>query len=83
LKLTVRITLKKNKNKKTKKGRTYLSEMGLIFLRFSEQQVRKDMDFVLKAIEAYISKYEKLILSGGNRIINAGTFDMTSLPLWE
>ena len=28
--------------------------MGLNFLRFSEQQIRKDMDVVLKAIENYI-----------------------------
>ena len=58
---------------KDKKRENILSEMGLNFLRFSEQQVRKDMDLILKAIEAYISKYEKLILSGGNRIINGGT----------
>ena len=58
---------------KDKKRESILSEMGLNFLRFSEQQVRKDMDLVLKGIEDYISKYEKLILSGGNRIINAGT----------
>ena len=31
-----------------------LEEMGLNFLRFSEQQVRKDMDMVLKTIEDYI-----------------------------
>jgi very-short-patch-repair endonuclease len=47
--------------------------MGLNFLRFSEQQVRKDMDLVLKAIEDYIFKFEKLILLGGNRIINTRT----------
>jgi len=32
--------------------------MNLHFLRFSEQEVRKDMDLVLKAIESYIAKYE-------------------------
>jgi len=42
----------------------------LIFLRFSEQQVRKDMDLVLKAIENYIFKSEKLISSGDSRIMN-------------
>ena len=31
-----------------------LEKMGLNFLRFSEQQIRKDMDVVLKAIENYI-----------------------------
>jgi very-short-patch-repair endonuclease len=31
-----------------------LQKMGLSFLRFSEQQIRKDMDMVLKAIENYI-----------------------------
>jgi very-short-patch-repair endonuclease len=35
-----------------------LEQMGLNFLRFSEQQVRKDMDVVLKAIENYIINYE-------------------------
>ena len=37
----------------------FLEEMGLNFLRFSEQQVRKDMDIVLKKIENYIIKYEQ------------------------
>ena len=36
-----------------------LEEMGLNFLRFSEQQVKKDMDVVLRAIENYIIKYEQ------------------------
>jgi len=31
-----------------------LQEMGLNFLRFSEQEIRKDIDVVLKAIENYI-----------------------------
>ena len=57
---------------KDKKREHILSEMGLNFLRFSEQQIRKDMDLVLKAIEDYISKYEKLIPSNRNRIFNAG-----------
>src|SRR6185503_9550212 len=55
---------------KDKKREDILTEMGLNFLRFSEQQVRKDMDLVLKAIENYIFKYEKLISSAGNRIVN-------------
>jgi very-short-patch-repair endonuclease len=33
--------------------------MGLNFLRFSEQEVRKDMDVVLKAIENYIIACEE------------------------
>jgi len=37
-----------------------LEDMGLNFLRFSEQQVRKDMDLVLKAIEQFISGHEQL-----------------------
>ena len=35
-----------------------LQKMGLNFLRFSEQQIRKDMDMVLKAIESYIVTFE-------------------------
>ena len=34
-------------------------EMGLHFLRFSEQQVRKDMDMVLKVIGNYIIEFEQ------------------------
>jgi very-short-patch-repair endonuclease len=36
-----------------------LEKIGLNFLRFSEQQVRKDMDCVLKEIEIYIIGYKK------------------------
>jgi very-short-patch-repair endonuclease len=36
-----------------------LEEMGLNFLRFSEQLVRKDLDFVLKEIENYIISYRQ------------------------
>ena len=36
-----------------------LEEMGLYFLRFSEQQVRKDMDIILKVIENYITEFER------------------------
>ena|SRR5690242_15921616 len=39
---------------KDEQRQTVLEKMGLNFLRFSEQQVRKDMDVVLKAIEKYI-----------------------------
>jgi very-short-patch-repair endonuclease len=35
-----------------------LQDMGLYFLRFSEQQVRKDMDIVLKEIGNYIVEFE-------------------------
>ncbi len=48
---------------KDKERQQILEEMGLKFLRFSEQQVRKDMDIVLKAIENYISEYKKSALS--------------------
>ena len=36
-----------------------LEEMGLYFLRFSEQQVRKDMDIVLKEIGNCIAEFER------------------------
>ena len=35
-----------------------LEAMDLNFLRFSEMNVRKDMDLVIKAIENYILDYE-------------------------
>jgi len=35
-----------------------LESMGLNFLRFSEQQVRKDMEWVIMQIENYIRDYE-------------------------
>jgi very-short-patch-repair endonuclease len=35
-----------------------LEQMGLHFLRFTEQQARKDMDFVLKAIREYNIGFE-------------------------
>ena len=34
-----------------------LQKMGLNFLRFAEQQIRKDIDVVLKAIENYIIEW--------------------------
>ena len=39
---------------KDKERQKLLEQMGLCFLRFSEQQVRKDMDFVLKTIGDFI-----------------------------
>lgn len=35
-----------------------LESMNLNFLRFTEMQVRKDMEWVLKTIEGYIIDYE-------------------------
>jgi very-short-patch-repair endonuclease len=42
-----------------KERQQVLEEMGLSFLRFSELQVRKDMDWVLREIENYIVAYGK------------------------
>ena len=39
-----------------------LEEMGLYFLRFSEQQVRKDMDIVLNEIGNYIAEFKESIV---------------------
>lgn len=44
---------------KNKERQQMLEKMGLNFLRFSEQEIRKDMDVVLKAIENYIIAYEE------------------------
>jgi very-short-patch-repair endonuclease len=41
------------------KRKQRLEDMGLSFLRFSEQQARKDMDWVLKEIEHFIADFEK------------------------
>jgi very-short-patch-repair endonuclease len=46
---------------KDKNRQTILEEMGLHFLRFSEQQVRKDIEMVLKAIDNYIDEFQKSI----------------------
>lgn len=46
-----------------------LEKMGVSFLRFSEQQIRKDMDIVLKVIEQYISEYEKLNQLPRNKLV--------------
>jgi len=37
---------------------TILEQMGLHFFRFHDEQVRKDIDLVLKTIETYISVQE-------------------------
>lgn len=37
-----------------KERQLILEKMGLNFLRFSEQEVRKDIDMVLRSIENYI-----------------------------
>ena len=44
---------------KDKERQKLLEKMSLHFLRFSEQQVRKDMDIVLKEIGNYIVEFEK------------------------
>ena len=44
---------------KDKERQQILESMNLNFLRFSEQQVRKDMEMVLKRIEIYILNYEE------------------------
>lgn len=38
---------------------TILEQMGLSFLRFSDEQIRKDMDLVLQAIENFILEFKK------------------------
>jgi very-short-patch-repair endonuclease len=48
----------KDQKIKDKKRQQLLEEMGLNFLRFSEQQVRKDMDMVTRTIENYIITYQ-------------------------
>ncbi|HEX4875633.1 MAG TPA: endonuclease domain-containing protein [Chitinophagaceae bacterium] len=44
---------------KDKAREKVLQEMGLQFLRFSEQQVRRDMPLVLHTIQQYILEFEK------------------------
>ena len=48
---------------KDKERQKILESMGLYFLRFSEQEIRKDMDRVLKAIEEYIALCEEKLHS--------------------
>mgnify|MGYP001469296695 CR=1 FL=1 len=42
-------------------------EMNICFLRFSEQEVRKDMDIVLKEIRNYIVQYEQSHVVSGEK----------------
>jgi len=44
---------------KDKQRQEVIEKMGLNFLRFSEQQIRKDMDVVLNAIERYIVAWKE------------------------
>jgi very-short-patch-repair endonuclease len=44
---------------KDKERQQILESMNLNFLRFSDQQVRKDMEMVIKAIQNYILNYEE------------------------
>jgi very-short-patch-repair endonuclease len=44
---------------KDKERQQILESIGLNFLRFSDQQVRKDMEIVLKTIENYVLEYEE------------------------
>jgi len=53
---------------KDNQRQSILEGMGLNFLRFSEQQVRKDMDIVLKAIENYISLQKLTSTPMGNKL---------------
>jgi very-short-patch-repair endonuclease len=36
-----------------------MNEFGIVVLRFSDEQVQKDMENVLRAIEHYITEFEK------------------------
>ncbi|MDQ3842412.1 MAG: endonuclease domain-containing protein [Bacteroidota bacterium] len=44
---------------KDRERQEILTGMGLHFLRFSEQEVRRNIDAVLRAIENYIVNYEE------------------------
>ena len=44
---------------KDSKRQKLLEEMGLNFLRFSEQEIRKDLEIVLKTIMNYIAEFEQ------------------------
>lgn len=44
---------------KDKERQQILESMNLNFLRFTEQQVRKDMEMVLEIIETYIYSFEE------------------------
>ncbi len=43
---------------KDKERQSVLEDMGLHFLRFEDERVRRDMDAVLQRIEAYVEAYE-------------------------
>jgi very-short-patch-repair endonuclease len=43
---------------KDKERQSVLEDMGLHFLRFEDEQVRQDMDVVLRKIEAYVLDFE-------------------------
>lgn len=43
---------------KDKERQRLLEEMGLHFLRFHDEEIKKDMDMVIKTIEDYILSYE-------------------------
>jgi len=45
---------------KDKERQQILEEMGLNFLRFTDQQVRKDMDVVLRTIKNWIVEWEEV-----------------------
>ena len=61
-----------------------LEEIGLHFLRFSEQQVRKDMDMVLKAIEKYVIEYEQQhCISKENIAVNSNRPNRIAKPASE
>lgn len=45
---------------KDKERQQILESMNLNFLRFSDQQVRKDMALVIMAIQNYIREYEEI-----------------------
>ncbi len=44
---------------KDKERQQILESMNLNFLRFSEQQVRKDIELVIQSIQSYILAYEE------------------------
>ena len=45
---------------KDKERQDCLEKMGLSFLRFHDEQIKKDMDWVLKEIEGFIGKHTSL-----------------------
>ena len=51
------IILRTNKKIKDAERQYALQAMGINFLRFHDEEIRKDMNVVLKTIEKYIEKY--------------------------